>query len=126
MIRKALVIVGGLMNLLWGVSHLFPTNAVVAGFGEISIDNQRIIRMEWINEGLTLIFIGLLVIAISIVIRESTKASKVVFISSSIMLFSMAILSLKTGFQIDFIPFRLCPIIFSTSGVLILQGAFRK
>ena len=126
MFRKLLIIIGGLLNILWGISHLFPTNSVVNGFGNISIDNKRIILMEWINEGFTLIFIGLLILIVTIVNKENNKTLKIVYISTSIMLFSMAILSLFTGFKIDFIPFKLCPIIFSASGILILQGVFRK
>ena len=82
--------------------------------------------MEWINEGFTLIFIGLLVLIVTIVNKENNKTLKIVYIASSIMLFSMAILSIFTGFNINFIPFKLCPVIFSVSGILILQGAFRK
>ena len=126
MFRKLLIIIGGLLNILWGISHLFPTNSVVNGFGNISIDNKRIILMEWINEGFTLIFIGLLILIVTIVNKENNKTLKIVYISTSIMLISMAILSLFTGFKIDFIPFKLCPIIFSASGILILQGVFRK
>jgi CHASE2 domain-containing sensor protein len=126
MSRKLLIIFGGLLNILWGVAHLFPTNSVINNFGNISIDNKKIILMEWINEGFTLIFIGLLVLAVTIANKENNKTLKIVYIAASIMLFSMAILSLFTGFQIDFIPFKLCPVIFSVSGILILQGAFRK
>lgn len=82
--------------------------------------------MEWINEGLTLIFIGLLVSLVTILETSIIKIKKIVYIISAIMLFSMAILSLFTGFKIDLIPFKLCPIIFSVSGVLILQGVFTK
>jgi len=82
--------------------------------------------MEWINEGFTLIFIGLLVLIPTLLNKENTKTLKTVYISTSFMLFSMAILSLFTGFKIDFLPFQLCPFIFSVSGILILQGAFRK
>lgn len=124
MFRKLLILIGGLLNIAWGVAHLFPTSAVVKGFGSISSDNQRIISMEWINEGFTLIFIGLLVLIVTIANKENNKTLKLVYLTTSIMLFSMAILSLFTGFQIDFLPFRLCPIIFSISGLLILQGAF--
>jgi hypothetical protein len=126
MFRKLLIVVGGSLNILWGISHLFPTVSVVNGFGDISVDNKRIILMEWINEGFTLIFIGLLVLIVTIISKGNSKTLRFVYIASSIMLFSMAILSLLTGFKIDFIPFRLCPIIFSLSGILILQGAFRK
>lgn len=126
MFRKLLIFIGGSLNILWGISHLFPTNSVVNDFGNISGDNKRIILMEWINEGFTLIFIGLLVLIVTIISKGNSKTLRFVYIASSIMLFSMAILSLLTGFKIDFIPFRLCPIIFSVSGILILQGAFRK
>lgn len=50
----------GAITIFWGISHLFPTKKVVKGFGEISVDNKRIITMEWIIEGATLIFIGTL------------------------------------------------------------------
>jgi CHASE2 domain-containing sensor protein len=126
MFRKQLIIIAGLLNIIWGVSHLFPTNSVVNDFGNISIDNKRIILMEWINEGFTLIFIGLLVLLVTIFNKENNKTLKIVYTASSIMLFSMAILSLFTGFKIDFIPYELCPVIFSVSGILILQGAFKK
>jgi CHASE2 domain-containing sensor protein len=126
MVKKLLVIIGGLLDVAWGVAHLFPTISVVKGFGNITIDNQRIILMEWVNEGLTLIFIGLLVFFITILNKENSRATKIVYAAAAIMLFSMAVLSLFTGFRIDFIPFQLCPIIFTGSGLLILQGAFKK
>jgi hypothetical protein len=37
---------GAVLTGLWGVAHLFPTKAVVEGFGDISVDNRRIITME--------------------------------------------------------------------------------
>ncbi|HEX2955494.1 MAG TPA: hypothetical protein VHO70_01610 [Chitinispirillaceae bacterium] len=126
MTRKLLVITGGILNILWGVAHLIPTSSVVNGFGNSTLDNKRIILMEWINEGFTLIFIGVLVLAVTITNKENSRTLKVVYITASSMLFAMAILSLFTGFQIDFVPFKLCPVIFSFSGLLILQGAFRK
>jgi len=126
MFRKWLIIIGGLLNVIWGVAHLFPANSVVNGFGNISPDNKKIILMEWINEGFTLIFIGFLVSIVTFINKENNKTSKIVYLLSSIMLFSMAVLSLFTGFQIDFIPFKMCPLIFSLSGILILQGFFKK
>ncbi len=126
MFRKALIIIGGALDVVWGISHLFPTSSVVQGFGNLSSDNKNIILMEWINEGLTLIFMGVLVILAAATAKENCKTLKIVYFSSALMLFSMAILSLFTGFNINFIPFKLCPIIFSFSGILILQGAFKK
>ena len=126
MFRKWLIISGGLLSIIWGISHISAVSSIVKGFGDITIDNKRVLLMEWINEGLTLIFIGSLSIIVTIFKSETDKAIKSVYITTSIMLYSMAVLSLFTGFNIDFIPYKLCPVIFSISGTLILQGAFKK
>jgi hypothetical protein len=59
--NSILLYLGAALTTLWGISHLFPTGNVVKGFGAISADNRHIITMEWINEGVTLIFTGVLV-----------------------------------------------------------------
>ena len=122
MINDVLLIAGAVSVAGWGIAHLFPTMSVVKGFGEISTDNRRIIIMEWINEGFTLIFIGMLVLIVTLFGGKVGTIHKMVYISSSVMLFGMAILSLFTGAKIKFIPFRLCPVIFSASAVLFLLG----
>jgi hypothetical protein len=116
-----LLYLGSGLTLIWGVAHLFPTKSVVQGFGEISIDNRRIITMEWITEGLALIFIGVLVAAVT-VIDSSNVVSTAIYFISAIMLLVMALLSLFTGFKVRFLPFKLCPFIFTASAVLILIG----
>ena len=57
MMGNLLLYLASLLLVVWGVSHLFPTKNVVKGFGNISLDNQRVITMEWINEGATLVLI---------------------------------------------------------------------
>lgn len=105
----------------WGAAHLFPTKAVVAGFGDISPDNRRIITMEWIVEGISLIFAGLLVIAVTI-IDPFAAVSKAVYSLVAFWLWVMAVVSLFTGFRIAFLPFKLCPFIFMASAVLVFIG----
>jgi hypothetical protein len=124
--RKKLILVGGLLTIIWGVAHLFPTNSVVRGFGNISVDNTNIITMEWITEGVALIFIGLLVNVVTIVSDSPDKVTKAIYLLTFVMLVAMSVLSLFTGFKIDYLPFRLCPVIFMTSGILIIQGFFNK
>ena len=100
---------------------MVPTKSVVQGFGDISIDNKRIVTMEWITEGFALIFIGVLVATVT-VIDPSNVVSTAVYFICVIMLMAMALLSLFTGFKISFLPFKLCPFIFTASAVLILIG----
>ena len=116
-----LLYLGSGLTVLWGVAHLFPTKSVVQGFGEISIDNKRIMTMEWITEGLALIFIGVLVATVT-VIDPSNVVSTAVYFVSVVMLLAMALLSLFTGFKVSFLPFKLCPFIFTASAVLIMIG----
>ena len=126
MFRKSLILTGGLLTTIWGIAHLFPTRSVVKEFGDISPDNINIITMEWINEGFTLIFTGVLVIIVTFISDGNNKVAKAVYLLAFVMLLAMSVLSLFTGFKIDFIPFRLCPFIFLISGLLILQGFFYK
>jgi hypothetical protein len=124
--RKLLVYLGGLLSIIWGISHLIPTNNVIKGFGPISADNVHIINMEWINEGFTLIFLGLLSIAVTLINDNKSKVSGLVYLLTFMMLLAMSVLSLFTGFRVDFLPFKLCPLIFMISGFFIVQGAFFK
>lgn len=105
----------------WGVAHLFPTRSVVRGFGEITADNKRVIAMEWIVEGVTLIFIGLLVATVTAADYVSPGA-RVVYWLSFAMLNALSIISLFTGFKVNFLPFKLCPAIFTSASLLILLG----
>jgi hypothetical protein len=119
--NSILVFIGGALSIIWGIAHLVPTKNVVRDFGEIGEDNRKIITMEWINEGATLIFIGLLVVAVTVVDPLSV-VSYAVYLLSMVMLLALALISIFTGFNVDFLPFKLCPLIFTLSAVLILIG----
>jgi hypothetical protein len=109
MMNLILLYLGSGLTVMWGVAHLFPTKSV------------GIITMEWIIEGLALIFIGVLVATVT-VIDPSNVVSTAIYFISVMMLLVMALLSLFTGFKVSFLPFKLCPFIFTTSAVLILIG----
>ena len=115
--------VGAAIPIVWGVAHLSATASVVNGFGEISQDNRRIITMEWIMEGLLLVFIGAVVLAAAIIDRSGAIA-RWVFRLSFLMLNIMSAVSLFTGFRVSFLPFRLCPILFTASSILIILGTY--
>lgn len=121
MFNQFLLYLGALLTFLWGAAHLFPTKSVVAGFGEISQDNRRIITMEWIIEGVSLIFIGLLVAAATWLDVGRFSLRVICWICFA-ELNVLSIVSLFTGFKVAFLPFKLCPIIFSGSSLLILLG----
>ena len=121
MTGNLLLYLASLLTVIWGVAHLFPTKNVVKGFGAISLDNQRVITMEWINEGVTLIFIGVLTAAVTLS-DPASPVARLVYWLAIIMLNALSIISLFTGFRVNFLPYRLCPIIFTGSSLLILLG----
>jgi len=119
---EILIHIGAIMVIFWGIAHLISTMGVIKNFGEISRDNRLIITMEWIMEGLTMIFIGLLITLITLLGGASNPVSIYVYWISIVMLFIMAIVSLLTGARVNFPPYRMCPIIFSVSAILIVIG----
>jgi len=118
-----LIYVGSGLLVFWGVFHMIPTRNVIKGFGVISTDNRRILAMEWINEGATLIFLGVLAAIVAALGNESTL-SRAVLVCVAVMLNALSGISLATGARVSFLPYRLCPVIFSGASILILLGTF--
>jgi hypothetical protein len=108
---------------LWGVAHLCATRGVVAGFGDLTADNRRIITMEWIVEGVALVSLATLVAVVTAVDAAATVSSAVYAVAIATLV-AMALVSLFTGFGVAFLPFRLCPVIFGLSAALIAWGAW--
>lgn len=121
MVDLIILYLGAALTALWGIAHLFPTKSVVEGFGDISIDNKRIITMEWIVEGVSLFFMGLLVATVTF-IDPLSLVSRAVYILIILGLLVLATVSLFTGFKVNFLPYKLCPFIFTVSAVLIFIG----
>ncbi len=121
--QSVLLYLGAVLTAIWGIAHLFPTKDIVAGFGDIREDNRHIITMEWMVEGVSLIFIGLLVATVTY-LDPQALVSKMVYLLSACMLLVLALISLFTGFKVKFLPFKLCPIIFTASAILLILGSF--
>ncbi len=117
-----LILIGGILPIIWGIAHIIPTKGVVRDFGEISESNKLIITMEWVYEGITLIFIGTLIVLLIVLFGSTEDTVRTVCLASSVMLCIMAIWSLLTGFKVDFLPFKICPVIFVSSAILIILG----
>jgi hypothetical protein len=114
---------GGAISILWGAAHIFPTRSVVAGFGVLSTDNRRILIMEWVAEGLTLIFIGVLVL---LVCRNAgmEASARLVVRAIAVMLTAMAALTAATGARTGVLPMRLCPFVKLTAAGLLIAGSW--
>jgi len=123
MINEILLYIGAGIIALWGIAHIVPTKAIVNGFGAISEDNKRIITMESIAEGLTLGFIGVLVLLVTSLADSQSQAANIVYLTCGVMLLIMAILTALTGARTSILPYKICPVIKTTVAVLFLLGA---
>ncbi len=122
MINTILLYAGSIIITLWGVSHIVPTRSIARGFGEISIDNKLTITMEWIAEGLTLCFIGLLVFFVTLLSGPDIYASVIVYWLCIIMLLTLAVLSFFTGARTSVVPMKICPFVKMGVALLIFLG----
>ncbi len=115
--------VASLIIGIWGVAHLFATRGVVAGFGDLAADNRRIITMEWIVEGVALVSTAAFV-SVATAIEPEAAVSSAVYAVAIGTLIVLTVVSLFTGFNVPFLPFRLCPFVLSSSAALIAWGAW--
>ena len=123
MTNEVLLYTGSAVSIVWGIAHLAPTKSVVKGFSNISADNRRIITMEWLAEGFTLIFIGLLVLLITVLYDHSNAISILVYRASAGMLVVMAVLTALTGARTKVTPIRICPLVKFSVAVLLVLGS---
>jgi hypothetical protein len=122
-VNEILIYVGAGVITLWGIAHIAPTRSVVGGFEPTSQDNRRIITMEWIAEGLTLCFIGLLVLFVTALEGAESGVSLIVFRASAAMLFVMAGLTALTGARTSVLPIKICPFVKILVAVLFIVGS---
>ena len=123
MMNDILLYTGSIIITVWGVAHIVPTKSVVKGFAPMSDDNRRIITMEWVAEGLTLCFIGLLVLFVTILGGSQNSVSVLVYIISASMLIAMAVWTLLTGARTSIVPIKIRPIIKTAVAILFFLGS---
>jgi uncharacterized membrane protein len=124
MSNDVLLYAGSTVLAVWGVAHLVPTRSVVRGFGEISADSTRIITMEWTAEGLTHLFVALLVVLVTAVAGADSSASVVVYRASAGFLVAIGLLTLATGARVPVIWFKLCPVVMATVATVFVVASF--
>jgi len=118
--NETLLYIGSIVIILWGIAHIIPTKAIVNGFGEISGDNQKVLTMELIAEGLTLIFLGVLPLLVTLLVGVQDRTAGIVYLACAVMLLVMAVLTGMTGARTSTIWYKLCPAIKTVVAVLFI------
>lgn len=112
-------VAAGLVGL-WGVAHAVPTRAVVAGFGDISTDNRRVLVQEWLAEAVTMWALAGLVLGVTLGGEPATAA--LVYRITAGALLALALLTAVTGARTPVVWFKICPVLLGTSAVLLLTA----
>ena len=123
---KIMLYIGAIVIVLWGISHILPTRGVVESFGAISRESQLIITMEWVAEGLTLIFIGALALYMTLQPRADPPTAIVVYRALALMLLVMAVWTALTGARTSIIPIKICPLVKTSVAILFILGSLRS
>lgn len=106
--------------IAWGIAHVaIPAKNIVKGFGPITPANRRILLMEWLMEGVLLVFVGSLVAVVTLIALEADRLADVVYRMAATVLVVMAGISLFTGARTGMLPMKLCPAIFLAAAALI-------
>ena len=120
--NELLLYIGSVIIILWGIAHLIPTKAIVSGFGEISDDNKKVVTMELIAEGLTLCFLGVLVLLVTIMTDSQSEAANIVYLACAGMLVAMAVLTALTGARTPAVWYKICPAVKTIVAILFVLG----
>lgn len=120
---SALAFVAAALVALWGVAHIIPTRQVVAGFAPIEPDNRRVLTQEWIAEAFTMWGLALIVAAATLA-GSGTSVAAWVYRAAAVLLVGLAILTALTGARTPVIWFKICPVLLTSSALLLLTASF--
>ena len=120
---EGLAYLAAAMVFLWGVSHIIPTRQVVAGFGEIGADNRYIITMEWVAEGLSFMFVGVLITAVTISGAAPESAEDLVYRVVPGFLLAIGLWTAMTGARTGVIWFKMCPVVMTVASSLLIGAS---
>jgi hypothetical protein len=103
----------------WGTAHLVPTKRVVAGFGDIGADNRRVLTMEWVAEGLAMLFVAVLV---ALTAASSTEAAQLVYPTAAGFLVVLGVWTAFTGARTPVVWFKACPVVMAIAAGLLMTA----
>jgi hypothetical protein len=108
---------------LWGVAHAIPTRQVIAGFAPIETDNRRVLTQEWLAEAFTMWGLAAIVLAATLT-GNDTDVAAWVYRAAAGLLVGLAVLTAVTGARTAVIWFKICPVLLTTSAILLLVASF--
>jgi hypothetical protein len=91
----------------------------VAGFGAISAYNRLYVIQEWVAEGLTLVFVGVLAGLITWQGGPANPTGALVLRACAAMALVIGLWTAVTGSRTPVLPFKLCPVLMAVAAVCL-------
>lgn len=121
--NAALAYLGSTLLVIWSIVHLLPTRAVVREFGQMDSDNVRQVIIGWVTEGLTLMFIGVMVLLLLIFKEPDNGATMMIMQITSGYLLVLAFVSYVVGNRTNLLPLSASPLIKCAVAAMYLSAA---
>jgi hypothetical protein len=121
---EALAFVAAGLVALWGIAHVIPTAAVLAGFEPITVDNRRVLKQEWLAEAFTMWGVAALVV-VATAADSGAQVTLWVYRVAALLLVALSGLTAVTGARTPVIWFKICPVLLTTSAVLLVLASVR-
>jgi hypothetical protein len=118
----ALAYLAGAVVALWGVAHVVPTRAVVAGFEPTTVDNHRVILQEWVVEAVAMWGLAGLVIAVTAVGGDPTLVDTVYLVVAGVLV-AIAAVTAVTGARTRVVWFKVCPVLLTGTAALLVVAS---
>jgi hypothetical protein len=120
-VRDTIAYVAAALIAAWGIAHAAPTRQVIDGFQPTSRDNTRVITQEWLAEALTMW--GLAAITIAATAAGPPTTADWVYRIGAALLVAIAAHTTLTGARTHVIWFKVCPVVLTTSAVLLVAAS---
>lgn len=120
---EVLLYASSAIAFVWGIAHIAPTRSVVRGFEPLTRDNRLVLTMEWVAEGLILVFMGVLVGVMTAMVGVDDRGAVLAYRACAAMLVVLAAWTAITGARTAVVMFKICPIVKTTAAVLLVIGS---
>ncbi|MBP7547278.1 MAG: hypothetical protein KA754_04955 [Corallincola sp.] len=121
--NQTLAYLGSFLLIIWSIIHLVPTRAVLREFGPLDSDNSRQVIMGWLVEGLTLMFVGVMVLLLLIFKEPDNGATFMVIRIVSAYLLILAFVSYLVGNRTNLLPLKASPLMKCAVAAMYLSAA---
>lgn len=121
--NATLAYAGSILLIIWSIIHLVPTRAVLREFGPLDSDNSRQVIMGWLVEGLTLMFVGVMVLLLLIFKEPDNGATFMVIRIVSAYLLILAFVSYLVGNRTNLLPLKASPLMKCAVAAMYLSAA---